>query len=76
MASQQSANTATKENPEVKIAKKNIREKSTNSSMTRAVNVKSGTVIYKVSIFSKPTLTTQIFASTFSRPLPSSLELQ
>ena len=49
MASQQSANTATKENPEVKIAKKNIREKPSNSSMTRAVNVKSGTVIYKVS---------------------------
>ena len=59
MASQQSANTATKENPEVKIAKKNIREKPSNSSMTRAVNVKSGTVIYKVSTSSQPALATQ-----------------
>jgi len=48
MISQQSTNTATKENPEVKIAKKNTREKSNNSSMTRAVNVKNGTVIYKI----------------------------
>ena len=59
MASQQSANTATKENPEVKIAKKSIREKSNNSSMVRAANVKNVPIIYKVSLisnFSPPVL--------------------
>ena len=74
MASQQSANTATKENPEVKIAKKNIREKSNNSSMTRAVNVKNGTVIYKVSTLTQLIEASQYLGSTFSRLLPSLLE--
>ena len=74
MASQQSANTATKENPEVKIAKKTIREKSNNSSMTRAVNVKNGTVIYKVSTPPQLIETSQYLGSTFSRLLPSLLE--
>jgi hypothetical protein len=48
LASQQSASTATKENPEVKIAKKSIREKSNNSSMVRAANVKNVPIIYKI----------------------------
>ena len=74
MASQQSANTATKENPEVKIAKKTIREKSNNSSMTRAVNVKNGTVIYKVSTPPQLIEASQYLGSTFSRLLPSLLE--
>ena len=74
MISQQSTNTATKENPEVKIAKKNTREKSNNSSMTRAVNVKNGTVIYKVSQASNFAQASQKQGILFSRPLPSLLE--
>ena len=52
--SQQSAPTAAKqENPEVKIAKKSIREKSNNSSVSRGVNIKNSAVIYKVSHYYK-----------------------
>ena len=50
VSSQQSAATAIHENPEVKIPKKNIREKSNNSSVTRGVNIKNSAVIYKVSL--------------------------
>ena len=37
------------ENPEVKIPKKYIKERSSNSSVTRGANIKNSAVIYKVS---------------------------
>ena len=47
------ATAAQYENPEVKIPKKNIRERSANSSVTRGVNIKNSAVIYKVSPHSR-----------------------
>ena len=49
-ATSQTSATAGTENPEVKIPKKSIREKSNNSSVTRGVNLKNSAVIYKVSL--------------------------
>ena len=48
--SNQSKTAAQPENPEVRIPKKHIREKSANSSVTRGA-IKNSAVIYKVSFF-------------------------